>query len=115
MNKWFVMAVLLSASLVGHAESVKFEKANGTLEMASTQSGLTFTLNAVNGQSACEAEGTAITVDDHRAAYTSNDKKDLCVILFDFKSESSINVVTKDCAAYCGTGAAGSMDGLYKK
>lgn len=117
MKKIIVMAALCSFPFCGYTEpkDVKFEKDNAILEMKTTKDGIEFLINSANEQSTCEVEGTATIIDDHRAAYTPKTNNDLCVILLDFKTESSVNVTTKDCSGYCGVQATGSMDGLYKK
>jgi hypothetical protein len=111
-----LLAVLWGISAFAvQAEGTRFEKDNAVLDMAMTQGTIQFTLNAVEGQSACEAQGTAKIIDDHRAAYTSNDSADRCVILFNFETADQIKVTTKDCNRYCGLAAVGAMDGSYTK
>ena len=55
----------------------------------------------------------AKVVDGNRAAWTSEDKTEMCVVLLSFSPES-VKVTTKDCDGYCGNDAIGSMDGVYK-
>jgi hypothetical protein len=109
-------AVLLMVSAFAvNAEGTMFKKDNALLEMSMDRDTIKFRLNASVDQSACEAEGTAKIIDDHRAAYTPDDTSDLCVILFNFESTDRVKVTTKDCGGYCGLGAKGSMDGAYSK
>lgn len=115
MFKRLFAGLLMVSAFAAHAEGTMFKKDNAILEMSANQDAIKFRLNSSVDQSACEAEGVAKIIDDHRAAYTSDDTSDLCVILFNFESVDRINVTTKDCGGYCGLGAKGSMDGAYSK
>lgn len=114
MNK-IIFAALLMFSACGYAAT--YEKNNATLEARPVnggKGGVEFSINSNNEGTACNIDGVATTIDSHRAAYTPDDKSDLCVVLLDFNKNGSAKVTTKDCNSYCGLQAEGTMDGLYK-
>ncbi|EIC30566.1 MULTISPECIES: hypothetical protein [Methylomicrobium] len=111
MKKYAALIISL-ITLPAYADA-SLEKDNGTLEIKNAPRGIGFSINSSVEQDVCGIEGTAEIVDDHRAAFTPIDKSDLCVVLFDFQSETAIKVTTKSCEGYCGISAVGSMDGTY--
>ena len=85
-----------------------------------TQNGgdIAFAINSSVDMHVCDMGGDepliAKVVDGNRAAWTSEDKTETCVVLLTF-TPTSVKVTTKDCDSYCGMNAVGSMDGVYKR
>lgn len=108
----------MAIAAYGHAEDVRFEKDNGTIELSRADDGVTFSINSAIGQYSCEASGMAKTVTSTQFSYTSPDGyegKDKCRVIIDFISTEQVKVTTDSCSYYCGMQAIGSMDGDYKK
>ncbi len=110
----FALAALVLSHATLAAGPVIYEKKNASVEIQKHGDAVDFSINSVVGQNLCEFEGKAFMVDAHRAAYTSDDENDMCVVLLNF-SNNQLTVTTKDCSIYCGLHAEGSMDGRYKK
>jgi hypothetical protein len=112
--KKYAVVFALAISFPAYADQARLEKENGIIEITKTVHGFEFFLNSSVEQSACNIEGTAEPIDDHRAAFTPDDKDDPCVVLFNFQSENEVTVTTKSCEKKCGFSAIGSMDGTYQ-
>ena len=94
--------------------SGEYSKKNAVAELKQQGKAVEFSINSSVGQNICDLEGVAVMIDQNRAAYTPDDKSDICVAVLNF-SGGQLKVTTKDCDNYCGLNAAGSMDGQYKK
>ena len=92
----------------------EYEKRDGVLSIKENKGGVSFSLNSSVEDHSCLIEGNARVVDAHRAAYTSEDPADQCVVVFSFVG-GGVKVTTGSCGGYCGMNAEGSMDGVYKK
>ena len=116
LKQLIVVAVLALTGLGALAQSpTEYRKKNGVVEIgAPSSSAIPFSISSAVGQNACSVEGKAEIIDANRAGFTSNDLSDKCVVLLNF-SGRSVQVTTKDCESSCGNGAAGSMDGLYRR
>ncbi|MBF0283721.1 MAG: pilin [Magnetococcales bacterium] len=91
-----------------------YEKENGIIDIKTQGNIVRFSVNSSVDMHVCDIENAvAQMVDDHRAAWTPDDKSS-CVLLLNFTG-GSVKVTTKDCASQCGMNAIGSMDGIYKR
>lgn len=94
--------------------SGEYGKKNSVVEVKQQGKAVKFSVNSSVGQNTCDLEGTATMIDATSAAYTPEDKSDICVALLNF-SGGGLKVTTKGCDGYCGLNAGGSMDGSYRK
>lgn len=105
----------LVAGTAGAQTAGTYTKKGGIVEVGKTSGqAVPFTIQSSVGQNTCTLEGTARLVDAARAAYTSDDPKDMCVAVLNFAG-GGLKVTTKACASACGVGAEGSMDGAYTR
>ena len=116
----YALAVLLAlASPVALAGVTgKYIKQGGELIVKESQRGVQFAFNTNVGAHACSLGDDeplfARPIDGTRAAWTSEDPTDQCVVLLNF-SNRTVQVTTKGCDSYCGMNAAGSMAGKYSQ
>lgn len=94
--------------------SGEYVKKNSGVDVKQQGNTVNFSINSSVGQNACNLEGTAMMIDAKSAAFTPEDKSNMCVVLFDF-AVGRLKVTTKECDGYCGMNAEGSMDGSYRK
>ncbi|PWV40960.1 hypothetical protein DDK21_12745 [Achromobacter xylosoxidans] len=120
MMRSYALAVLLAlASPVALAGVTgKYIKQGGELIVKESQRGVQFAFNTNVGAHACSLGDDeplfARPIDGTRAAWTSEDPTDQCVVLLNF-SNRAVQVTTKGCDSYCGMNAAGSMAGKYSQ
>lgn len=116
----YALALLLALSSPAALAGVtgKYIKKGGALTVKETAQGIQFAFNTSVGTHTCslgEDEPLfARPVDGSRAAWTSEDPADQCVVLLNF-SNRAVQVTTKGCDSYCGMNAAGSMAGRYSQ
>ena len=94
--------------------SGEYMKKNGVVEVKQSGQMLNFSINSSVGAHVCNLDGAAIMIDAKRAAYTPDDKTNMCAAVLDFTG-GILKLTTKDCDGFCGMNASGSMDGTYKK
>lgn len=108
---------------------VEYKSQHGILEITPSQNDAAkfdFQINASIDMYVCEAEGTAYITERNLSletwnatalVSTDNDFSDqYCKIEFSKDKIGKLTVKTNfGCAAQCGTGAEGAMDGVYKK
>ncbi|WP_368930515.1 hypothetical protein [Achromobacter xylosoxidans] len=120
MMRSYALAVLLALTSPAALAGVtgKYNKQGGELIVKESQQGVQFAFNSNVGAHACslgEDEPLfARPIDGTRAAWTSEDPADQCVVLLHF-SNRAVQVTTKGCDSYCGMNAAGSMAGKYSQ
>jgi hypothetical protein len=91
----------------------EYSKDNAVASIKSSGKIVEFSIGSSIDMHMCEISGTAVMIDVNRAAYTSNDPEDKCTVLLTLGGEI-LKVTTNSCESYCGMGAIGSMDGLYR-
>lgn len=104
-----------AASAVLPDGKAKYKKDDGTTEVEVVGKEVRFDIKSGRGDKTCGMDGTALMIDATRAEYHPKDKDDKCVVQLKF-SDGRLEVNTDECDRnYCGMGAEGSMDGLYKR
>lgn len=110
--------VMISLAFVGVSNAyssteAEYSKDNAVISVKASGNAVAFNINSSVEMHACEISEIATMIDDRRAAYTSNDPEDKCTVLLTL-TDDALKVTTQSCESYCGMGAIGSMDGLYK-
>jgi hypothetical protein len=117
------MKTLLLGTYLALASSAAFADVSGTylkkggeLDVKNAPQGVQFSINSSAGTHTCslgeDERLIARPIDGNRAAWTSPDPADQCVVLLNF-SNGAVQVTTKGCESYCGVNAVGSMAGKY--
>jgi hypothetical protein len=114
MRKIILPIIALAASFHVLADGVsgKYSSKTAVAEITEQQGAVEFQINSSVGDSACMLDGVAKIIDESRAVYSPSAADDKCVVVLNFAG-GALKVTTKDCDAYCGGNAVGSMDGDY--
>lgn len=117
MKNLFLGILLAVAGSAAQADVTgTYLKKGGELDVKNVSQGVQFSINSSAGTHTCSLgeDETLIArpVDGNRAAWTSSNPADQCVVLLNF-SNGAVQVTTKGCEGYCGVSAAGSMAGRY--
>ena len=120
MKKAALFLSFLAVTFAAQADGVtgSYTKKNGVIDIKQNGGDIAFSINSSVDMHACNMGEDdpliAKVVDGNRAAWTSEDNTETCVVLLTF-TPASVKVTTKDCDGYCGMNAVGSMDGVYKR
>ena len=118
MKNVLLMAIALSSQFALADYSGEYVKKNAGFTIKQEGQRIAFSANSVVGTSPCnlgeDEPLNAQLLDKTRAAWTPEDNNDTCMVVMNF-SGGGLKVTTKDCDAYCGMEAVGSLDGMYKK
>ena len=114
----FIMVLTIFGTSAFAADNYtgQYKKKNGEVNVQMlSDNQIKFWINTVVGMQPCNIgeDGNAVAtfVDKNRAAFSGEEK---CVVVLRFE-KNKLNVTSKDCDGYCGSQAAGSMDGAYLK
>jgi len=94
----------------------QYKKKNGEVNVQMiSDSQIKFWINTVVGMHPCnigeDGNAAATFVDKNRAAFSGEGK---CAVVFRFE-KNKLTVTSKECDGYCGSQAAGSINGVYIK
>jgi hypothetical protein len=112
-KRMLVFLAFMGASNAYSSTAVEYSKDNAVISVKASGNSVAFNINSSVDMHACEINEVATMIDDSRAAYTSSDPEDQCTVLLTL-TDDALKVTTQSCESYCGMGAIGSMDGLYK-
>ncbi|MGM7881132.1 hypothetical protein [Pantoea ananatis] len=112
----FATLILSTSTLATAAEYVKH---NGYLEIKNHKESAEFSINSStpDGSGVCNVEGTASAISastGQKKRWLWNDSLNQCVAVISELLAGGATVMTKGCEDYCGSSAAGTMDGIYK-
>jgi len=119
-SKVLLMALVLISPTAFTADlSGAYQKQNGVVEVQQQGNQVAFSINSSVDMHACnlgedDQPLVARMLDATRAAWTSEEMSDRCVVVLNFAG-GQLKVTTKDCDSYCGMDAVGSMDGTYHR
>ena len=113
-TRFLALTVAIIPAIAFADISGSYSKKNAVAELKQQGKAVEFSINSSVGQNLCMLDGVAVMIDKNSAAYTPDEKSDMCVAVLNFTG-GQLKVTTKDCDSYCGLNAAGSMDGQYKK
>lgn len=119
MMKRTVVALVLVA-LALPVIAAQYAKPGAILTLKPSNSNAEFSINAStkDGSGACNMDGTAQQIaagENQKRRWVWNDSSSQCVAVLSEMNNGKTNVMTHGCEGYCGTSAAGAMDGQYNK
>lgn len=114
LKKVMISLAFVGVSNVYASTAAEYLKDNAAISVRASGNAVAFNINSSVDMHACEISEIATMIDDSRAAYTSSDPEDKCTVLLTL-TDDALKVTTQACESYCGMGAVGSMDGLYKR
>lgn len=112
-KRMMVFLAFMGAGSAYSSTAAEYSKDNAVISVRASGNSVAFNINSSVDMHACEISEIATMIDDSRAAYTSSDPEDKCTVLLTL-TDDALKVTTESCESYCGMGAVGSMDGLYK-
>jgi hypothetical protein len=118
-SQHFVALMVLAIGLLAFTEAKadyagRYVKQDSAAEIREHGRDIEFSIASKVRTSGCGMEGVAKRSDGADAVYRFSDPSDNCVAQFEFVG-GKLKVSAKECNAYCGVRAHGSMDGTYSK
>lgn len=118
MNKIVIALVLAAIALP--AIAAQYAKPGAVLTLKPMNGNAEFSINAStkDGSGTCNMNGIAQQIADgenQKRRWIWNDSSSQCVAVLSEMNNGKTRVMTRGCEGYCGTSAAGVMDGQYSQ